>query len=138
MSFKVGDIPLFDKYLFTDTGKVVRHFGLMLLPETATQYQNSLLCCVITSKITKHWSFLLESKNYPFFKKDSWACFNRKDLVSMDGLADGLQPRGRLRQEDIRPAFKILKKSLFVIKDIAGITYLRGAIIYEWKQILGS
>lgn len=136
MSFRVGDIPFFIEYQFTDTGKLAKHFALVLLPEESTQYKSSLLCCVITSKEPKIWGLLLEKKNYNFFKLDSYACFNRKDLVSKNGLGEGIQPKGRLNDKDFKEAFKILKKSLFIIKDLANDKFFRGTIIYEWKKIL--
>jgi len=136
MSFKPGDIPFFSQYQFTDTGEVRKHFGLVLLPEEATQYQNSLLCCVITHQETKWWALLLECKKYTFFSCDSFACFNRKDLVSKTGLANGAQPKGNLDKDDLKKAFKMLKASLFLIKDLASDPFLRGTIIYEWKQVL--
>lgn len=139
MSFSVGDIPFFAEYLFTDTGEIDRHFGLVLLPEAATQYQGSLLCCVITSKQPKRkqWSLPLPSRLYVCFNKDSYACFDRKDLVSMNGLDGDPQPRGQLTGEDLKWAFKILKKSLFAIEDLAHDPYVRAAVIYQWKKALG-
>ena len=136
MTFKVGDIPLFKEYQFTDTGESAKHFGLVLLPEDATKYQNSVLCCVITSKEPKKWGLALKNKDYTFFKFDSYACFDRKDLVSKLGLDGSAQPKGCLNMHDFGLAFKILKKSLFVVKDIASDPFLRGAIIYEWKVVL--
>lgn len=136
MSFKSGDIPFFKEYLFTDNGKTAKHFALVLLPEDSTKFSNSLLCCVITSRQPKRWGFLLRKSKYNFFDRDSFICFDRKDLVSKSGLADGSQPRGKLDVSDFREVFKDLKKSLFVIKDLANDPYLRGVIIYEWKAIL--
>ena len=136
MSFKPGDISLFSRYQFTDTGESAKHFGLVLLPEEATKYKNSLLCCVITSRNPKHWAFLLDCKKYRCFNCNSFACFNRKDLVAKTGLAKGLQPKDKLDRDDFKKAFKILKTSLFVIKDIASDPFLRGTIIFEWKQSL--
>lgn len=138
MSFSVGDIPFFEEYQFTDNGETAKHFGLVLLPEEATQYQESILCCVITSQPPAKWCLPLEEKNYPCFNKKSYACFNRKDLVSKRGLGKDPQPRGQLTDADFPAAFKTLKKSLFVIKDIASDKFLRGAIIFEWKQQLSK
>lgn len=138
MSFKPGDIPFFAQYQFTDTAESKKHFGLVLLPEESTKYQNSILCCVITSQIPKLWGFLLKCRKYSFFSCDSFVCFDRKDLVSKGGLAGGIQPRGRLDDDDFRKAFKILRISLFCIKDLASDPHLRGTIIYEWKQILNK
>ena len=138
MTFKVGDIPLFKEYQFTDTGESAKHFGLVLLPEGATKYQNSVLCCVITSREPKRWGLVLKKKDYAFFMLDSYACFDRKDLVSKSGLDDSPQPKGCLNLRDFGLAFKILKKSLFVVKDIASDPFLRGTIIYEWKSVLNK
>ena len=102
MSFRVADIPLFKEYQFTDTGEVARHFGLVLLPEEATKYQGSVLCCVITSKKPNRWDLLLSKKDYSFFIMDSFVCFDRKDLVSKSGLDGGVQPRGRLNKKDFK------------------------------------
>lgn len=137
MSFKVGDILHFDQYQFTDTGELKRHFGLVLLPEHATQFQNSILCSVVTSKEPGRWGLLLSQKNYPCFVRDSYACFDRKDLVSKNGLSEGEQPVGSLRASDLTKAFKLLRKSLFVISDLGKSPYFRAAIIYQWKIALG-
>ncbi len=138
MTFQVGDIPFFKEYQFTDSGESAPHFALVLLPETATKYQNSILCCVITSRLPKKWHLALEKKDYPFLIFRSFVCFDRKDLVSMNGLDDFPQPKGKLNQDDFKKGFKILVKSLFVIKDMANEPFLRGTIIYEWKQALKS
>lgn len=138
MSFSVGDILFFNEYQFTDTGNKKRHYGLVLLPESATKYQESVYCCVITSKATGHWALELKQSNYAFFSCDSYACFNRKDLVSKSGLDDKQQPRGSLTLVDKEKAYKILKKSLFVIKDMANSPYFRAIIIYNWKKSLGK
>jgi len=140
MSFSVGDIPFFKEYQFTDTGRFAPHYGLVLLPENATKYQNSLLCCVVTSKEPKSikWSLILECSKYICFSKDSYACFNRKDLVSKTGLGDDPQPKGKLSMDDIKRAYKTLRSSLFAIKDIANDPYMRGVVIYEWKKALGK
>lgn len=138
MSFSVGDLPFFEEYQFTDTGKTAKRFSLVLLPEEATQYQNSILCCVVTSQPPARWWLPLELKDYPCFTKRSFACFDRKDLVSKRGLGADPQPRGALTDKDFPKAFKILKKSLFVVKDIANDKFLRGAIIFEWKKKLAE
>ncbi|MFA5249678.1 MAG: hypothetical protein WC397_04065 [Candidatus Paceibacterota bacterium] len=134
MSFSVGDIPFYKEYVFTDSGETKPHFGLILLPEKATQYQGSNLCCVITSKCPDNWGHKLCKSSYSCFSCDSFACFNRKDLVSKAGLGDGNQPKGSLSKQDLKEAYKILKKSLFCIKDIASDQYIRGTIIREWKM----
>lgn len=140
MSFKVGDLPFFDEYQFTDTNEVAKHFGLVLLPEEWTQYQDSVLCCVVTSHEPKQarWSLPLACGSYPCFTKPSFACFNRKDLVSKRGLGPEPQPRGALAGNDFAKAFKILKRSLFAIQDVASDPFLRGAIIRVWKKKLAG
>jgi hypothetical protein len=140
MSFKVGDLPFFDEYQFTDTNEVAKHFGLVLLPEEATQYQESVLCCVVTSREPKQakWGLPLACESYSCFTKPSFACFNRKDLVSKRGLGAEPQPKGALTESDFLKAFKILKKSLFAIQDIASDPFLRGTIIRAWKKKLAG
>jgi len=137
MNFNVGDILYFDQYQFTDTGELKPHFGLVLLPERATEYQNSVLCSVITSKEPRIWGLLLEQTSYPCFRCDSYACLDRKDLVSKSGLSNKEQPVGSLTKGDLVKAFKILRKSLFVISDLGKSPYFRAAIIYQWKVALG-
>jgi hypothetical protein len=137
MSFKVGSILFFDRYEFTDKKEVRKHFGLVLLPEHATRYQNSILCAVVTSKKPHGWDFLLQKNLYTCFLCDSFACFDRKDLVSKTGLNPSDQPRAVLTKDDLKSAFKILKKSLFVIDDMAKSPFLRGVIIYQWKKEIG-
>ena len=138
MSFSIGDILFFDRYLFTDTGQTKRHFALALLPEHVTQYQENIFCCVITSKETRSWSLALLKTDYKCFSADSFVCFNRKDLVPKDGLGELPQPRGELNKRDLNKSYKLLKKSLFVIKDICSDPFLRGTIIYRWKKVLGK
>ncbi|MEK9134893.1 MAG: hypothetical protein AAB451_01135 [Patescibacteria group bacterium] len=133
----MGDILFFKEYQFTDTGQIKAHFALVLLPETATKYSGSVLCCVITSKIPKGWGLLLSKAAYKFFDCDSYACFNRKDLVSKSGLDESPQPKGTLNRTDRDRGFKILKKSLYVVNDLASDPYFRGIIIYHWKKALG-
>ncbi len=137
MSFNVGDILYFDQYQFTDTGETKPHFGLVLLPEHATEYQNSILCSVITSKEPRGWSLLLSKELYPCFNRNSYACFDRKDLVSKSGLNKEKQPVGSLSQIDLPKAFKMLRKSLFFVNDLGKSPYFRAAIIYQWKVALG-
>jgi hypothetical protein len=57
--------------------------------------------------------------------------------VSLSGLGGDPQPRGRLTDSDLKTGFKILKKSLFVVNDLASQPLVRGAIIREWKKSLG-
>jgi mRNA-degrading endonuclease toxin of MazEF toxin-antitoxin module len=139
MNFSVGDIPFFREYQFTDTGKTAPHFGLVLLPENATRYTSSVLCCVITSQQPnrKKWSLLLKCSCYSCFTNDSHACFDRKDLVSKNGLGNDPQPKAKLNKDDLKRAYKVLRGSLFVIKDLANDPHMRGVIIYEWKKALG-
>ena len=137
MSFRIGNILFFDQYQFTDTGETKPHFGLVLLPESATEYQNSIFCAVITSKKPRGWDLLLSKDKYPCFIRDSYACFDRKDLVSKSGLNGGDQPKGMLNAIDLVAAFRLLKKSLFVIDDLGKNPYFRAAIIYQWKVALG-
>lgn len=138
MSFSAGNILFFKEYQFTDTKDIKPHYALVLLPEEATQYQGSVYCCVITSKESKHWSLLLEKERYQCFRCDSYACFDRKDLVSKTGLDKENQPLGSLVDADIKKAYKILKKSLFVINDMASDPFMRGAIIYHWKKLINQ
>lgn len=138
MSFNAGHILYFKEYQFTDTGETRKHFALALLPEYATQYKNSILCSVITSKEPKSWGLLLKQSTYDCFNCNSYVCFNRKDLVSKTGLHKDNQPRGILNHSDLEESFKVLKKSLFAINDIASDPFLRGTIIYQWKKILNK
>lgn len=137
MSFRVGDILFFDQYQFTDTGEVKAHFALALLPEHATKYQGSVLCCVITSREPRNWFLLLLPSSYPCFKQNSFACFNRKDLVSKSGLSKDKQPLASLNKIDLTAAYKTLHKSLFALNDIGSSPYFRGIIVYQWKKALG-
>jgi hypothetical protein len=137
MNFEVGHILFFDRYQFTDTGETKPHFALVLLPERATEYQNSILCAVITSKEPKKWGLPLSKTAYSCLTRDSFVCFDRKDLVSKEGLGSDEQPKGKLTDGDFKPAFKLLKKSLFVVDDLGKSPYFRAAIIYQWKVALG-
>ncbi len=139
MSFSVADIIFFKNYQFSDTkGGSSPRFALVLLPETATKYEGSVSCCVITSKETKYLALLLDKDKYKFFSKPSYACFNRKDLVSKSGLGGGEQPKGRLNSADKKKAWSILRKSFYVCNDLASSdSYIKGYIIYQWKKSLG-
>jgi len=95
------------------------------------------LCCVITSKSPRSWGLPLKQTTYKCFQCDSYACFDRKDLVSKNGLDESSQPKGMLTTADKKVGFKTLKKSLYVIEDMASDPYLRGVIIYQWKKELG-
>ena len=95
-----------------------------------------MFCCVITSREPRVWGMLLLSKRYPCFSKDSYSCFNRKDLVPAAGLSENLDT---LKIGDRKKAFKILKKSLYVIKDTLGDdAFMRAVIIREWKKTISA
>ena|SRR5258708_6491901 len=141
MPFKPGDIPFFSRYQFSDTGEERPHFALVLLPESATKYQNSVLCCVITSHEPKSSKLCccLRASSYSCFDHDSYVYFNRKDLVSKSGLGPVPQPKATLNPSDIREAFKKLKRSIYAVPDlVSNDPYLRGAVISEWKSIIKS
>lgn len=136
LDFNICDILHFDEYTFTDDRTVANHFGLVLLPSKATKYQNSILCCVITSREPNRKNLVIELKidKYNCFSKTSYACFNRKDLQSKNGLSAREQPVGKLDQNDRKEAYKKLKRSIYAIQDIAS-TWLKATIFREWSKI---
>lgn len=139
LDFSICDILHFDEYTFTDDNSSADHFGLVLLPSKATKYQNSILCCVITSQEPQRKNLVIElgCDKYRCFNRTSYACFNRKDLQSKSGLSKREQPVGKLNQNDRIEAYKKLKKSLYAIQDIAS-TWLRATIFREWAKIKTS
>ncbi len=130
-NFQTADILHFAEYVFTDTNQKARHFGLVLLPSKIMEFENNLLCAVITSKFTREFALKLLKSKYDFFSEDSYACFNRRDINCLEGLSNAKQPLGRLDSSDIRKAFKILKSILYGTKDV----YLVATIVKEWKKI---
>lgn len=137
--FNVCDILFFSQYEFTDTGETRPHFALVLLPEKATKWQNSLLACVITSQQPKRMDFslILDPKDYPCFSRLTYIHFHKRDLQSKVGLSKRDQPVSKLLKKDIPSAFKKLKRSLYARQDIGSIWY-KAAIFYEWKKLLAS
>ena len=131
-NFQAADILHFDKYIFTDTNKFAMHFAMVLLPPSVMDFENNLLCSVITSRRTKYFALELKKTDYKFFPKPySYVCLNRRDINSIEDLSDYEQPLGRLQKNDIKNAFKILKKILYGTDD----TYLVATIVREWKKI---
>lgn len=130
-NYKASDILHFEKYYFTDSNKYARHFALVLLPSAIMNYQNNLLCSVITSKQEKHYSLKLEKEKYCCFSEDSYACFRRRDIEALNDLSNKKQPVGKLDKYDIKRAFKIIKGVLYG----AGDLYMMATVIREWKKI---
>lgn len=129
--YKASDILHFEKYYFTDSNKFAKHFALVLLPPTVMNYQNNLLCSVITSKEENYFSLKLEKEKYCCFSQDSYACFRRRDIESINDLSNGRQPVGKLDRVDIKKALRIIKKVLYGAKDL----YMTATVIREWKKI---
>lgn len=130
-SYKASDILHFSKYFFTDTNKFARHFALVLLPSAIMNYQNNLLCSVITSKPENYYALKLEKAKYFCFSEDSYACFRRRDIENINDLSNKNQPVGKLDKIDINKAFKIIKNVLYGAGDI----YMMATVIREWKKI---
>lgn len=130
-NFKAADILYFRKYVFTDTNESANHFGLVLLPSAVMNYQNNLLCSVITSQPEKYYSLKLLPVKYRCFSKDSYVCFRRRDIQCVDDLDKRCQPVGRLDKNDIKEAFKMVKRVFYG----AGDLYLTATVIREWKKI---
>ena len=137
MNFEIGDILHFDQYFFTDKGTSTRHFGLVLLPEKITKYENNILCCVITSQTPKCTKYVHEisCSSYDCLTKDSYVCFNRRDIQSKSDLSSGNQPKSSLNNTDLNLSYRKLKKSLYAVKDMASKWY-KAAIIREWTKFL--
>lgn len=130
-NFQIADILHFDKYFFTDINKHARHFALVLLPSAVMNYRNNLLCSVITSKVEKRYSLILESSKYKCFSKNCYACFMRRDIEDVNDLSNGIQPVEKLNKLDVNKAFKIIKKVYYG----AGDMYQMATVIREWKKI---
>jgi len=129
--YQPADILHFQRYHFTDTHQEKPHYALVLLPSSIMDLENNLLCSVITSVPTKQFALKLLKSKYPCFQKDSYVCFNRRDINCLSDLSDKKQPLGKLHKEDIHKSFKILKAILYGTKDI----YLMATIVREWKII---
>jgi hypothetical protein len=130
-NFQSADILHFNKYFFTDTNNHAKHFALVLLSSSVMNYNNNLLCSVITSKMEKYYSLKLECNKYKCFSKDCYACFKRRDIEDINDLSHKMQPVGKLNKLDIRKAFKIIKKVYYGTGDI----YQMATVIREWKKI---
>lgn len=130
-NYKASDILHFEKYYFTDINKYARHFALVLLPSAIMNYQNNLLCSVITSKPENYFALKLEKEKYYCFSEDSYACFRRRDIEDVNDLSNKKQPVGKLDKVDINKAFKIIKKILYGTGDL----YMMATVIREWKKI---
>jgi len=140
-NFDCGDILHFIKYFFTDIGTSKPHFALVLLPAYAGEYEGSIYCCVITSqkpRADKKFKYHLElkSKEYAFFAKNSYACFDRREYQALTDLNRGRkQPMGKLNEADRKKGFRALKNVLYARKQID--RHLRGVLFREWKKLLG-
>ena len=130
--FQVADILHFSKYVFTDSNTFASHFALVLLPPVIMNFSNNLLCSVITSKEDKYHALKLAQSEYKCFSKDSYVCFKRRDIECLVDLSKNKQPVGKLKQNDIKKAFKIIKAVYYGTNDI----YQMGTVIREWKKIL--
>ncbi|MDP2736543.1 MAG: hypothetical protein Q8O59_02020 [bacterium] len=130
-NYKASDILHFEKYYFTDTKKYAKHFALVLLPSAIMNYQNNLLCSVITSKPENYFALKLEKEKYSCFYEDSYACFRRRDIEDINDLSNKRQPVGVLNKYDIKRAFNIIKGVLYG----AGDLYMMATVIREWKKI---
>jgi hypothetical protein len=130
-NFQVADILYFERYFFTDTKTYAKHYALVLLPSLVMNYENNLLCSVITSKEEKNYSLKLEANKYPCFSKDSYACFRRRDIENINDLSNKDQPVGKLNKVDIKKAFKVIKKVRYGVGDM----YQMATVIREWKKI---
>ncbi|HAM88853.1 MAG: hypothetical protein US83_C0015G0023 [Candidatus Falkowbacteria bacterium GW2011_GWC2_38_22] len=129
--YKISDILHFEKYYFTDNNSFAKHFALVLLPSQIMNFQNNLLCSVITSKEEKYYSLKLESDKYCCFTKNSYACFKRRDIQNICDLSNNKQPVGQLDKNDFKKAFAIIKSVYYGSDDI----YLMATVIREWKKI---
>lgn len=138
MSFFCGDIAHFLKYFFTDTGLCSNNrFALILLPVSLTEFENSIYCCVITSRPPRFNNHLEMSKTeYSCFKKKSFACFDRRDFESLSDLSDRKQPVGKIKKKDVSKALRVLRRVLYRERNIN--LYLRAALIREWKKLRDS
>ena len=48
-SYSIGDILYFLSYYFTDTNGCKPHYAIFLFPSVLMEYENQILCSVITS-----------------------------------------------------------------------------------------
>jgi hypothetical protein len=129
--FQASNILHFERYFFTDAKTYAKHYALVLLPSSVMNYENNLLCSVITSKEEKNYSLKLESNKYQCFSRNSYACFRRRDIEDTSDLSNKYQPVGKLNKIDIKKAFKIIKK----VRYGAGDIYQMATVIREWKKI---
>lgn len=136
MTFNIADIVFFKEYQFTDTQETKPHFGLILLPENLTNFDNSYYCAVITSKKPRYCYVLLPKLKYNFFSLDSYVAMDRQDYVFVDDDSRGQFKKGRLEKKEFIEAFKLLRMTLYSPKQIGFSLskYLKATIIREWKK----
>lgn len=135
MSFDIGDILFFFAYQFTDNNESAPHYGLVMLPSILMEYENSVLCSVITSRESsseKKYCFSL-SNNHECFTKNTYCCLNRRDIQSIFDLDESKNPQSRLLESELKKCFQLLKSiSYSPVQD----KYLIPTIIREWKILL--
>lgn len=140
MSYNSTEILYFTEYTFNDTGDSAPHFGLVIVPPRLTEFKESILCAVITSRKPRN-NFAVQTLNentYSCFNRLSYARLRDLDYVHNGGLdKTKKQPVGALLKEDAKISFKKLKSVLFSPNPPVD-KYLRAAILREWKKALSS
>jgi len=134
-NFQAADILYFRRYFFTDTNTDTKQgaprYALVLLPSCVMGLSDNLLCCVITSQPTTRYALKLPKRIYDFLSKDSFCCFDRRDINSIHDLDNRKQSVGRLTQFGVRRAFGIIKAIHCGTPDL----YLMATVVREWKKI---
>ncbi len=87
--YNIGNILYFSPYFFTDTKKCKPHYAMVVLPSILMEFENQVLCCVITSnkKVKKSkYCITLLPKVHKCFNKETFCCINRRDIQALADL----------------------------------------------------
>jgi hypothetical protein len=137
-NYGIGDILFFTSYYFNDTRESLPHYGIVILPSILMDYDNNVLCSVVTSSEkskTEKYCVALFIDIHKCFSKQTYCCLNRRDIQSLVDLdQERGYPLSTLTKEELIKCFNLLKSIKYSPhqKD----KYLIPTIIREWKLLL--
>lgn len=137
-NYSIGDVLYFSSYYFTDTKESMPHYGMVTLPSILMDYENNVLCSVLTSSEKskrKKYCTPLCLEAHKCFSKQTYCCLNRRDIQSLIDLDKKKKhPLSTLTKEELIKCFNLFKSINYSIyqKD----KYFIPTIIREWKSFL--
>ena len=136
-SYSIGDILYFLSYYFTDTNGCKPHYAMVVLPSVLMEYENQILCSVITSNKgskKKKYCIPLSLKIHKCFNKETFCCINRRDIQALEDLDSSKKlPLSTLTKEELKECFRLFKNINY--SPIQN-KYLLPVIVREWKRSL--